>query len=184
MVAQQYYGDKALWCYRAFKWVNKKLFLEELPFPLIVLGLTAHGHCLGQTHLRVDGPPVICIHPSVWGGTENKNPWGVPADLLGDRYALDVLIHECMHVSVCYRLKGPTGGTSSHDNPEWINEVNRIAPLIGLNGVVAARNKVVREGKKTRRASQGNIPFNAVATFPSQAVRGLDYYRDRSPLPF
>jgi hypothetical protein len=76
----------------------------------------------------------------------------------GDRYALDVLIHECIHVSVRYRLSGPSAGDSSHNNPEWIAEVNRIAPLIGLSGVDAAMSKPVREGTKIRCASKGNIP--------------------------
>jgi hypothetical protein len=127
------------------------------------------------------------LHPSIWGGTEKEDPWGIAPDILGARYAFDVLIHECMHVSVNYRLGGPSKGDSSHDNPEWIAEVNRIAPLIGLLGVQGARNLVKRKGKKTYRHCDGNIPFVSAAGFP-HAVRKLhgqlEYYRDRSRLPF
>ena len=86
-----------------------------------------------------------------------------------------------------YRLGGPSGGDSSHNNPEWIAEVNRIAPLIGLDGVNAAMSKPKREGKKIKRCSDGNIPYRAAAGFPDEVRRvwnQMDYYRDRSPLPF
>jgi hypothetical protein len=190
IVSDHYYGERGLWCYRAFDWINETLFSGELPLPLITLGLTAHGACLGWTRTSVkepDKPPVILLHPSLWGGTEREDPWDIAPDLLGPRYALDTLIHECIHVSVRFRLGGPSAGDSSHNNPEWITEVNRIAPLIDLEGVDAAMSKVVRKGKRIRRVCQGNIPFNAAAKFP-RAVRYLwnllDYYRDRSPLPF
>jgi hypothetical protein len=127
------------------------------------------------------------LHPSIWGGTEKEDPWSIPPDILGARYALDVLIHECMHVSVNYRLGGPSDGDSSHNNSEWIAEVNRIAPLIGLTDVQAARSVVKREGKKTRRVCDGNIPLRAASSFPYavREMRGeLSYYRDRSNLPF
>jgi hypothetical protein len=186
-VAEHYYGDPATWAYRAFHFINEELFFGELPFPLIVLGLTAHGRCLGWSRSPIDKAPVILIHPSVWGGTEREDPWGIQPDLLGDCYALEILFHECIHVSVRYRLSGPSAGDSSHNNPEWIAEVNSIAPLIELSGVDAVMSKPVREGKKIRRASRGNIPFRAAARFP-HAVRelfgGLDYYRDHSALPF
>jgi hypothetical protein len=188
IVAGHYYGERGLWCYRAFAWINETLFFDDLPLPLITLGLTAHGKCLGWTaNKESDKPPVIMLHPSIWRGTEKPDPWGIAPDLLGDRYALDVLMHECIHVSVHYRLGGPSAGDSSHNNPEWISEINRIAPLIGLEGVDAAMSKVTREGKKVRRVCKGNIPLCAAATFPHSVRRlwkRLDYYRDPSPLPF
>jgi hypothetical protein len=144
-------------------------------------------------------PPIILLHPSLWGGTESDDPWGYPPDLLGPRFALDSEIHEAIHVSVNYRLGGPGfaaprdgerktfRGDSSHNNPEWIAEVNRIAPLLGFDGVSAAMSVPKRKGKKTVRVCDGNIPFNVAATFP-RALRfhrkRFDYYRDHSPLPF
>src|SRR5215472_8474984 len=159
IVAEHYYGDRGLWCYRAFDWINRTLFFDELPPPLIVITLTPHGHCLALTHWALDRPPVIRLHPSLWGGTEKATPWGIDADQLGPRYALDVLIHESTHVSVRYRLGGPTRGDSFHNNPEWMSEVNRIAPLLGLIGINAAMSKVKRDGKKVRRVCEGNIPL-------------------------
>jgi hypothetical protein len=189
-VAQHYYGERGLWCYRAFAWINRVLFDDELPCPLILLGLTAHGGCLGLTHSPVSESraPTVLLHSSLWGGTEKANPWGISPDLLGARYAFDVLIHECMHISVNYLLGGYNPASeSSHDNDNWIAEVNRIAPLIGLADVHAARNKPKREGKRIVRRCDGNVPFLAAATFPHsvRTLRGdLDHYRDSRPLVF
>ena len=56
---------------------------------------------------------------------------------------------------------------SSHDTPEWIGEVLRIAPLIGLPGVQAAMNKPKRKGKEISRVCEGgNIPYDHAAKFP------------------
>jgi hypothetical protein len=187
LVAEHYHGKHGHWVYKAFDWINATLFAGELPCPLIVLGLTPHGGCVGWTQSSVTKPPTIMLHPSIWGGTEREDPWGISPDILGARYALDVLIHECMHVKVNYLLGGPSAGDSSHNNPEWIAEVNRIAPLIGLSDVQAARSIVKREGKKTRRVCEGNIPLKAAATFPYavRKLRGeLGYYHDRSELSF
>lgn len=187
IIAAHYHGKRGAWIYDAFDWINANLFAGELPYPLLVLGLTAHGGCLGWTASPANKPPTIMLHPSIWGGTEKDDPWGIAPDILGTRYAFDVLIHECMHVSVKYRLGGPSAGDSSHNNPEWIAEVNRIAPLIGLSDVYAARSIVKRKGKKIHRDCVGNIPFVAAARFPHavRKLRGqLEYYRDRSKLPF
>jgi hypothetical protein len=187
IVAGHYYGDKGQWVYRAWAWINETLFSNELPLPLLTMGLTSHGRCLAWTRSARERPPIILLHPSLWGGTESADPWGIPPDLLGPRFALDAEIHEAIHVSVNYRLGGSRSGASSHNNPQWIEEVNRIAPLIGLAGVNAAMSKPKRLGKKIVRTCGGNVPFDAAAKFPS-AVRihwnQLDYYRDPSPLPF
>ena len=205
-VAQHYEGNIGTWAYDAFDYINATFFDGKLPFPLIVWGLTAHGRCLGFTSIRwepEDGsrqPPIIMLHPSTLGGSTMEDPWGIPRDILGVAYAFDVLIHECMHVSVDFLLGGydPEKHTS-HNNPHWIAEVNRLAPLLDMHGVHAACSKTKRvptDGPPTKRGKQptkvirtteGNVPFEAVARFP-YGVRNhlglLDYYRrDAVPEP-
>ena len=95
-VTEQCYGRRGVSIYRAFDWINEMLFFGELPMPLIVIGLTAHGRCLGWSWSpqEAEHAPVIMLHPSIWGGTERPDPWGISPDVLGRRYALDVAIHE------------------------------------------------------------------------------------------
>ncbi len=194
LIARHYGGARGTWAYEAFDHINATLFDGELPTPLIMWALTPHGGCLGYT--QPGAAPIITLHPSLLGGTQKPNPWKIDPALLGVAYAYDVLIHECIHVSVHYRLGGADCPTS-HNNPQWIGEVNRIAPLLGLT-ITAERSKAKRvpiAGESTKtgkpatkvvRTSEGTIPFAAVATFP-HAVRvllGQTAWYEQNALPF
>ena len=166
-IAAVYDGEHAVRAYDEFEEINAEYFAGELPLPRITWGLTPHGGCLGLT--RMHGAPTITLHSSLLGGREKPNPWRVNPAWLGWRFALDVLLHECIHVSVAHRLGGHSGPTS-HNCPEWIAEVNRLAPLLQLN-VTAARSKTkrVRDAQghsRVVRVSDSTVPFKAIATFP------------------
>ena len=167
LIARTYHGARGTWAYDAFDEINRTYFQNALPWPLLTWALTAHGRCLG--HTQIGQAPVITLHPSVLGGTETANPWRVPSAWLGWRFAHDVLIHECIHVSVDHVLGGRTGPTS-HNCPEWIREVNRLAPLLEVS-VTAAMSKTARvrdEDGRSRvvRRSASSVPFAAITTFP------------------
>ncbi len=199
LVAATFYGRRGLWLYQVFEVLNREFFADELPYPLITLTLTAHGRCLGWSASNDDRPPQIAIHQSNFGGTERKDPWNIPGAWLGERFAFDVLVHECMHLSVNYRLGGHSGPTS-HNSSEWVAEVNRLAPLLGFKNIEAGLSKTRRvqvEGEKTKRGKRptkverytaGNIPFEAVSMFP-QALRVHQstaegfYRRGKLPVP-
>jgi hypothetical protein len=212
LVAVECYGDRGAFGYQAFDWINATLFNGRLPVPLILWELTAHGKCLGLTTSRVAADfrridlrtaPVIRLHPSLLGGPdswENPCPWGVPNEHLGPAYALDVLIHECMHVAVNYLLGGATGPTS-HNNPQWVGEAERVGAILGLRfrgGRSVTKRVPVESGDlgpsgkpKTRtvRVTEdgASVQFRDIASFP-HAVRARltdagGYYRANA-LPF
>lgn len=192
LIARHYDGKKGLWAYEAFEYINERFYDNRLPWPLIRWAITPHGGCLGLTHSG--DAPIIVLHPSLLAGSEKPNPWGVDPALLGVTYAFDVLLHETIHVSVRYLLGGATGPTS-HNNPQWLSEVNRIAPMIGLEakaGISKARRVVVTgdDGKSTSKVIRGVDddcwPFKAVATFPGGVryhLNQTDYYLNKT-LPF
>lgn len=177
LVAESYYGERGKWLYDSFDEINARYFKGRLPCPFITLEITPHSGCLGWCSASTERPPRIAIHPSVFGGTEKEDPWGVNPKWLGNTYAYDTLIHECIHVSVHYLLGGYKG-PSSHNNDAWVSEVNRLAPLLGFEGIVAGRQvckRVAIEGELTktgkpatevRKVDLGNVPFSAVAGFP------------------
>jgi hypothetical protein len=202
LVAAECYGELGEFAFQAFDWINAALFDGRLPVPLIVWELTAHGHCLGLTHSELDRPPRIRLHPSLMGGSYygKANPWGVPASALGPAFALDVLIHECMHVSVAYLLGGANGQTS-HNNPCWIAEAERVGALLGLHfkgGRSTTKRVPVESGElgpsgkpktKTVRVTEdgATVEFEPVSRFP-HGVRSIltdagAYYR-ADALPF
>jgi hypothetical protein len=180
VVAEHCYGIKGVWAYETFAFINSTYFADRLPWPHIIWGLTAHGACIAwastaQDHSR---PPIINLHPSLLGGTEKVSPWGVPPSHLGQAYVFDALIHECVHIHIVHNLGGHDGPTS-HNSPRWVRQVNRLAPLLGFDGVKAGVSKTVRvpdpsaplttRGKvatRVVRGTVGNIPFAVAAGFP------------------
>jgi len=137
------------------------------------------------------------------GGTKNKN-WGIPRAWLGVARAFDTLLHECMHVSVHSLHEGGDAcgpgwkQMTSHNEPHWIGEVNRLAPLLDLN-IVAGRNTTRRvpiegavagpRGKvptRVVRATTGDVSYGAVARFPygTRTELGLTDWYERNALPF
>ena len=184
-VAAHYYGRYGPLGYRLFEAVNLALFGGALPWPLVVWGLTAHGACLGYTQLGA--APIITLHPSLLGGTEKPDPWGIAPAWLGVLYALDVMMHECMHVAVASLRGGRQDGDSSHNNSAWVAEVTRLAPLVGFAGVEAGMKRPTRRGKTIQRVETGTIPFTAVTGFPQKLrqVRGTaEAYYGAKVLPF
>lgn len=174
-------GERGRFAYQGFDWINAALFNQQLPTPMILWGLTPHSHSLAFT--RVGGAlSLIVLHPSLLGGTEKLSPWGMNPDWLGPAFALDALIHESIHLSVHYRFGGHSGQTS-HNSPEWIDEVNRVSPILGFEPFQAGANKLQRvpiEGEfgpsgkpktKVKRISQATfagepVPYDLVTSFP------------------
>jgi hypothetical protein len=64
--------------YALFAAIHAQYFADALPWPLILWGLTPHGHCLAFTRAGQATPPMILLHPSLLGGTEKDDPWGRP----------------------------------------------------------------------------------------------------------
>ena len=199
LLANHYYGKPGTFAYEAFDHINATFFSGDLPTPNIQWLLTPYGNCLALTGFIVSKnvPPVVILHSALLGGGPSKDPWGIARKYLGTYYAYETLLHECIHVSVRYLLGGNTG-ESSHNSPEWVSEVNRIAPMIGLDGInaamskpkrVAAESGFTKTGKPAttvKRVSDGNVPFNAVSTFPygvREFLGDLSMY-ESNELPF
>src|SRR4051794_23214079 len=177
LVAKTYYGRSGLWLCSAFEAISRAYFSDELPYPHLTIEITSHGRCTAWCSSHPKRPPRIAIHPTLFGFRELENPWRIPTAWLGKALAFDALVHECLHVSVNYRLGGAVGPTS-HNNPQWVAEVNRLAPLLGFAGIDAGRQvpkripiagESTKTGKpktKVEKITEGNIPFPAVAGFP------------------
>lgn len=149
VVANHVYRGLGQFAYLAFDHINANYFEGKLPETLILWDLTEYGHSLGWCRSPEDGPPIIKLHPSlVYPSMADKR--GLPAELstvfgyaaalFGWCFAYDVLLHECVHVSEGYllggyeRLLGVRSYWTCHNNPLWVAELNRIAPLLGYRG--------------------------------------------------
>ena len=220
-MAVQHDGARGMFAYQAFDYCNAMFFNGRLPTPFISWALTPHGHCLGLTGYA--SPPYIQLHPGLLAvhththrdGREKTSNWSLPAAWLGPACAFDTVLHECVHVAVnCLHQRSDGGGSdeegsrctcgpawkagTSHNNPHWLAEVNRIAPLLGLP-VVAARSTTRRvaieggePGKRGKlptrvvRTTESSVSFGALARFPRD-VRielGLTSWYTDNKLPF
>lgn len=185
-LAGHYFGEKGRWSYAAYADIKARFFDERLPVPLITWGITPHSKCIGYASAEQTGP-VVMLHQSLLGGTETDAPWGIDPSLLGYGYAHDVLLHELMHVNIRYVLdpEGKQRGATSHNSDPWVDEVNRIAPLLGLGALRAGRSKLRRvkvdaESIVMRGVEAGCVDFKAVGAFPHSFRRRLDqteFYR-------
>lgn len=199
LVAHRYNGKRGEFSYAAFDHINQAFFDGELPLPLILWHITPYGRCIGYTRPMTE-LPIIVLHPSLLGGSDvTKNPWDAPAEQLGLALVYDVLLHECIHVSVQHKYGGwHDKGQTSHNNTAWIAEVNRIAQILGFDrfkaGMSKARRKPIPgeytktgkpETKVVRDTPDDCVDFGDVASFPhpSRAVIQPEFYR-QNQLPF
>lgn len=200
VVADQCYGVKGTWVYESYSFINQHYFGGRLPWAHIIWGFTEYGACIAWSSTIRDKsrPPIITLHPVLLQRHQKADPWGIPTSCLGPSLVFDTLLHECIHIHIDYNLGGTDGGTS-HNCNRWIRQVNRLAPMLGFDGIDAARTKVVRvpdttlpptaRGKvatRVQRQCLGSIPFRVAAGFPS-ALRmyrneAINYYtRDTLP---
>jgi hypothetical protein len=194
LIARHVYRAHRLgeFAYVAFDHINATYFDGRIPETLILWQLTDHGHALGWCRSALDGPPIITLHPALIvpadDGSETK--WHVPRHLLGWCYAFDVLLHEMIHACVEYvlggweHLKGQERGRSkwsSHNNPLWIGECNRIAAQIGLFDRYTLKR--YRRVEKKVRYQQDDADAPDFERFPHADPAREEFYR-RGVLPF
>ena len=163
------------WTYETWAELNENLWDGELPICGIQWGLTPHGSAHG---LWSGSQNTITLHKSL---IEPKgNAWGI-AHKMGERYAADVLLHEMMHQYIDVVLGVRDGGESespsksSHNNPYWVAEVNRIAQLLGLD----CKAQVVKQRRVNGRVKwaprDGAMTMSELGSFP-HCVRSGSYY--------
>ena len=186
------FGVDGMFAYRAFDHINATFFDGKLPMALILWDITQYGRCLGWCRSSDDGPPIIKLHPSLVNPT-TACPWNIPRDQLGYCQAYDVLLHECIHASVQYthggyeKILGVTSSWTSHNNPIWIGECNRIARILGYTDVDIQMSKSRRvpnpgDGPKTR-VKRVNDGTSKPERFPHNLSGRSCFYR-ANQLPF
>lgn len=188
-MSRYYYGALGTFFYDAYTFINREYFGGDLPVPLLTVGITSYGACIGWTKANTERHPIIKLHPSTLAPA-NDGTWG------GARHGLpvayDVILHELTHVSVEY-LVGRGAGDTSHNCDGWISEINRLSPLIGLDGIDAGRTVAQRvpvDGEFTKtgkpltrvaKVARGNVSQRLLGRWPHD-LRGDDYWD--LPMPF
>jgi len=77
---------KAIWAYETFAFINRAYFSGRLLLAVILfwgINPTRQMYRLGPNTVRDKSrPPIICLHPSLLGGTEKLEPWKIKSTWL------------------------------------------------------------------------------------------------------
>jgi hypothetical protein len=157
------------WAHDEWKRLNETYFGNELKPCGILFGLTPHGRALA---FFSPADRTITLHPSLLD-PKSASPWRL-GEMLGERFCSDGLLHEMTHQGI-HQRGGRQTGYSSHDCQEWVDEVNRISPLLGLDGRAAlVRQRRVR-GTVKWVVEPGCLTREMLAEWP-HSVRPEGYY--------
>ena len=93
---------------------------------------------------------------------------------LNQRMARDILIHEMIHQRI--HQTGGWEGESSHNNPRFVSEVNRIAVLLGLDVAAKVIQTQQADGKMKRQVEPGCLTLVEIEHFPYSKRPRMYYY--------
>jgi len=192
IAARTFWPEHAPILYRSRDEVNARLYGGRLPSIPIIVGLTAHGHALGNCGCRDDGP-IITMHPSTLTPA-TENPWRLTPDELNPAFVADVVTHEMIHALHC--IEPPTenpdwcpnghSDDDTHSEPHWCAEIMRQSPLVGLGPIISSPWRQHRIAKADgggiirRPVLPGSISRKAASSWP-YSLRPRGYYFDHRP---
>jgi predicted SprT family Zn-dependent metalloprotease len=92
---------------------------------------------------------------------------------LNKRKVRDVLLHEMIHQRV--HQTGGWEGENSHNNTQFVNEVNRIAKLLGLDLKAKVIRRQTFHSQPTSSVNSGCLKTEELLNFPYSS-RPRNYY--------
>lgn len=172
--AQLEYGNHVGgWLYNTWQAHNQHYFEGMLQVIPIHFGLTPHGGSLGRFE-HTEEYRRITIHKSLLDPSDDA--WQI-LSLLGERFASDVLLHEMIHQAIdeLGNRSDEDLNYSSHNCSAWVWEVNRIAPMLGLEvkAAVARRRRI--SGKIKQITPDNSMSLDELSRFPHSVTQEAFY---------
>lgn len=164
------FGEVGAWAFNEWKMLNDTFFNGENKPGAIIWGKTPQGKSLGYYHVSenliyLDKNLMRPFYPT------NDFKWGIRH--LNKRIAGDVLLHEMIHQRV--NQTGGWVGETSHNNERFVDEVNRIAKLLGMD----IKAKVIKQkrtpDKPIWHVEPGYLTLKELSDFPYSS-RSYNYY--------
>ncbi len=168
------------WAYDTWKSLNGKYFGGALKVGPIQWGLTEWGHFLGSYTPEVNK---ITLHTSLIEPLSRA--WNMRG-LLGERMTEDVILHEMVHQKIQQKLGYCDGKFGCHNFQPWCDEINRLNPLLGLQGkaTMCRQRRVKGAGQTTGNGTvkwmptdNGNFTLKQLASWP-HGLRPKGYYEE------
>jgi len=159
------------WTYELWWELNETLFGGKLrPIP-IIYGLVPHGSKLGILDKRFRR---IVLHSSLLD-PRSDDPWEMRA-VLGPTMVSQVVVHQMAHQWVLQVAPDvPVQGKGSHNNSYFVDEVNRLAELMGLPGNARVVRQRRIDGRVVWERLPGFLSLGELAVWP-YGVRPKGYF--------
>jgi hypothetical protein len=172
--AAKAFGDFGPWIYDEWKRLNDAFFYGKNIVGAIVWEETPQDRSLGY-YDRIGN--VIVLHKTLMRPVYPTTGLKWELRRLNTRMVSDVLLHEMIHQRI--HQTGGWMGENSHNNERFVNEVNRIANLLGL--------KITAKVIRSKSFHDKNIPlmeseclsFEELSHFPYLS-RSRNYYYELS----
>ncbi len=164
------FGKVGAWAFDEWQILNTTFFDGKNKAGAIIWGSTLHDKSLGYFHLVEN---LIYLHKNLMRPVYPTNDlkWGIHH--LKKKVASDVLLHEMIHQRI--RQTGRWVGETSHNNERFVEEVNRIAKLLGMNIKARFIKQKTIKGKAIWYEETGCLTFKELSEFPYSS-RTYNYY--------
>lgn len=168
------FGNFGAWVFDEWKKLNDTFFNGENIVGEIIWGSTPQDRSLGyyspdKNRIVLHKTLMRPVYPKIYLNWEPRH--------LNKRKVSDVLLHEMIHQRV--HQTGGWIGETSHNNEQFVNEVNRIAKLLGIY----IKAKVIQwetiHGKTTPCVEPGCLNLKELSNFPYSS-RNQNYYYGQS----
>jgi hypothetical protein len=171
--AAKTFGDFGIWVYDEWKALNDALFYGENIAGTITWKNLPQDSSLGyydrtKNHIVLHDTLMRPVYPCP--GLKPK------LRRSNTRKISDVLLHEMIHQRVHHT--GGWTGENSHNNEQFVNEVNRIANFLGLSVKAKVLQSNPFPGRTTPGVESKCLSFKELSHFPYFS-RSLSYYYEK-----
>ena len=168
------FGNFGAWVFDEWRQLNDTFFYGENIVGEIIWASTPQDRSLGYYSPHKN---LIVLHKTLMRPVYPTTNLKWEFRHFNKRKACDVLLHEMIHQRV--HQTGSWKGENSHNNEQFVNEVNRIAKLLGID----IKAKVIQwqtiHGKITPCAKSGCLNIEELSNFPYSS-RSQNYYYEQS----
>jgi hypothetical protein len=166
------FGDFGTWAFDEWKTLNETFFNGEMIPGEIIWGSTPNDRSLGY---YIAAENLICLHKHLMRPIYPTNHLKWKFRHFNKRKAGDVLLHEMIHQRI--HQTGGWVGETRHNNERFVEEVNRIAKLLGMDIKARIIEPGTAQGKTSRPVEPGCLTLGELIHFP-YASRNANYYYD------
>ena len=166
------FGDLDAWVYDEWKRLNDAFFYGENIAGTIIWKETPQNRSLGYYDRAGN---LIVLHKTLMRPIYPVTGLTWEPRRFNTRKISDVLLHEMIHQRI--HQTGGWMGENSHNNTRFVNEVNRIAKLLGIDVKARVIRRHPKPDKPTPSITSGYLNLQALSNFPYSSRSQNYYYR-------